>query len=315
MALTFFVDAAHASACRLQTSSPSQSIIGFPSGREVAVYGHAHGMTEEVLDLRRLAEDKLSSNEQYLENAKNKLKSLSATLTDYRIEVAHLHALAKASKLNFIGLEYGPKIMNSIDQFSKDFMPMARANFKMRGISNEALLDDTFLVLVGPAHYLTQTEPKLMKDVSLAGVEDEDLMQRSLNSQLEGRQKLYEYFLVVLNVGEREELRQIVKNAYHKAVREYDRHRFLEDDWIMAEIENKVPDFLLPKAKAVLNSALATAELLRQRDKLSFPKLMSLNGSGVLLIGFMHQRSISTMLELACLMEKPAPTATPETVR
>lgn len=65
---------------------------------------------------------------------------------------------------------------------SEVFLPMSRENSRNRGLKEAAWLDDAFLIFVGPAQYLAQTAPGSMKSIRIFAVEDDALMQKSLNA-------------------------------------------------------------------------------------------------------------------------------------
>lgn len=293
----FVVSPVFAKICEIREVGRLRS-VAFPSGKKVALAGHAHGLTEEVMNLARLADDTKNSNEVYLLNAAQTLVSLKGTLEQYQEDVTAIKELIRSNDLNFIALEYGDQIMRLMTEYARVFLPMTRENLKTRGLKEAQFIDDAFLVFAGPALYLTHKEPELMKNVKVIAVEDDELMQRSLDMQSDGGARLQNFFA---NADVTDQIKTSVSQLWARTILEYDLHRFLEDDWVFGELKSKVPASLVEAAKDPIISALAAAELLRKRDAQSSKKILEQEGSGILLIGSAHSRSMSNILRNACL--------------
>lgn len=275
--------------------------VAFPSGEKISLVGHSHGLTAEVMDLARLADDQKNSNDVYLLNGAQSLASLKGTLKQYREDVDAIRQLIRQGDLNYIALEYGDQIMRLMTEYARVFLPMTRENLKARGLTEGQFVDDAFLVFAGPALYLKHKESELMKNIRIVGIEDDDLMQRSLDAQSEGGTRL-QSFLSKGNISE--QTKNAVSNLWARAILEYDLHQFLVDEWIFNELKSQVSASLFEGAKNPIISALAAAELLRKRDAQSSQKILKLEGSGVLLIGSAHSRSLSNIFRNTCLSQK-----------
>ena len=117
------------------------------------------------------------------------MAELQTTLNEFRDDSKFLSQQVDSGKISFIALEYGPEIMKLMSQYSAKFRPMALGNFSRRGIDDPQLRDDAFLVFAGPAHYLLHTQPGKMKTIELSPIEDDQLMQKSLNDLAEAATK------------------------------------------------------------------------------------------------------------------------------
>lgn len=287
----------YAQVCEIQEAGHLRT-VNYPSGKALSVEGHSHGITAEVMSLARLADDSKNNNEIYLLNAIQTVAALKETLEQYRENVATIKSLIEAGKLNFIALEYGDQIMEVMTKYSQIFLPMTRENLGTRGLKESQMIDDAFLIFAGPALYLMQKEPELMKNIKVVAVEDDELMQQSLDMESDGGSRLR---LFAKKPGVTKEIGSVVNNLWARVILEYDLHRYLEDDWVFDELKSKVPVSLVEAAKAPIISALAAAQLLRRRDSKSSQKVLVQEGSGILLIGAAHARSMSNIFRNACL--------------
>ncbi len=287
--------------CATEKSDNRGSVKFRDSGRTLTVIGHEHGITLEVMSMGRLADDVSSTNEEYLVKALMRLKSFEETLKQYRAEVAELRALIQAKKIDFIALEYGDEIMQAMTMQTRIYLPMTRANLENRGLKPSSIVDDSFLIFAGPAQYLQQTDPELMKNVRIVGVEDDDLMQKGLDLMTDAEDRLQ---TLAAAVGKNSDIYKFTERAYGRAVLEYDLHKFLEDEWITREVDQKVPASLRSKVMDPIISGFAAAEILRKRDAQSSAKLLAQEGSGVLIIGSAHVRSLTNLIQSACAAGK-----------
>ncbi len=299
----FVISPVFAQVCAVTKAGRLQSVT-FTSGKKITVIGHEHGQTSEVMNLESLAGDTKNSNAVYLTNASRSLIALHTTLQHYREDVAAIKELVRSGDLNYVAVEWGDEIAEIMKSRSRWFLPMARENLKARGfpagLPAETLLDDAFLIYATPALYLTHKEPEVLKNVKIVSVENENLMERSLKAIAERDARLQSFFAKT-NVTD--EIKGSVKQLSSRAIMEYDLHRFLEDDWVFDLLKSEVPLSLVESAKDVIRPALEAAELLRQRDALASQKILTQRGSGVLLIGSAHSRSMAEILRKTCLSE------------
>lgn len=285
--------------CEIMDSGFFQSIT-YPSGKTLSVIGHTHGITADVMNLARLADDSKNSNEVYLMDAIQTVASLKNTLKQYREEVAVLKSLIQTGSLNFIALEYGDQTMQLMAKNSQMFLPMTQENLKVRGLTESQLIDDAFLIFAGPTLYLTQKEPELMKNVKVLAIEDDELMQRSLDMQSDAEARFNSFSK---KPGVTDQIKATVSGMLTRAILEYDLHHFLQDDWIFDQLKSKISTSLFEAAQDPIVSALVVANLLRQRDIKSSPKILAQDGTGILLIGSAHFRSMANIFKNDCLIQ------------
>lgn len=276
----------------------NKATISFSADRKFTIVGQSHGITIEVMSLARIADDTSTPNDQFIQNAKAMLANFDVTLNQYKESVRYLRQAINEGDIDYIALEYGDQIMEMMTYQSKLFLPMAKENFKNRGLEDNQIIDDAYLVFAGPAHYLVNTSPDLMKSVRIVGVEDDSLMQESLDMMTDGEARLDNFFS---KIPGKKAVRDYVEAAYVRTIMEYDQHENFKDDWLFQPLSENVPQDLIQAAKDPLYSALVAANLLRKRDAKSSKKLLQQNGSGVLFIGSAHLNSLSKILQNECL--------------
>lgn len=296
LALTFalFVPVySQARVCEPQVR-PQGVAIQFKNGQQILIIGHNHGITENVMKLGRLATDTTSANDVLLAESKKRIKDLDLTLKFYREEVDFLTKQISAGRIQFIALEYGPEIMQMMTREAGAFLPMTKANLANRKMAETKLVDDSYLVFAGPTLYLVNTRPALMKNIRLAPIEDDFLMQRSLDYLSHTASSITAF------TNKYPHLENVILDLFTVIQSNYDLHQYQQDEWLDRLIQKAIPQPFANEAKVALEPALEAAELFRQRDQQSSFKLLAQPGSGVLLIGSSHVRSLANLFSADC---------------
>lgn len=305
-AVTFcFTDFAEAKTpllCEVQSKNRFHQ-MPFPSGKSLSVIGHIHGLTSDVLNLSVLATDSTSSNEVYLQKAELLLKPLKTTLQNFREDLQVLKKLLVKKQVNFIALEYSEEIKNLMLTNAIQFLNLTKKNLADRGIKKPSLLDDAFLIFAGPTYYLLIKEVALFRkpDVKIIAAEDGPLMQKSLDLYAQAESHLYDFFSSKKTTQPMKDLMLEIK---HQLIFNYQDVDESTEKQILNLIPSQITDHQLQtSALAATGILIETAQVMRQRDGISTSKILSAEGSGILLIGKAHINSILRLFYQHCLLE------------
>lgn len=293
--------------------------VRFPGGRQITIVGHRHGETKKVLALSQLATDHESSNPELLAAVRRSLSDLGVRLAlqDFREEVPFIRSEILAKRIDFIAVENGKELFDLLDRESKFFKPMALSNLGRRGLAAPRLVDDAFLVYSGPTRYLRKIDPDLMKTVTVLPIEDDALMEQSLDSL--GRVEVTHDKIsnaLAKDHPFREVLDKIYSNSFGKPVRNEPGNYY---KILRQASEQEIRDYLLSASPqsvrediAVYVSELRKAMMeLDLRDTKKVENLMKAKGSGVYFVGTAHLKSLAVKLAEACSRSQAVPALDP----
>lgn len=288
--------------CAVTTNGRLHAVT-YSTERILSVSGHSHGVTSEVLALARVADDIKTDNETYRQNSAQSLAALQETLVQYRQDVAAIKQQIREGRLKYIALEYGPKIMTYMQENARLFLPYLRRNLKLRGLKEASWMDDAHLIFAGPALYLRNVEPELMKEIKLVAVEDDELMQNSLDEIKKGEEHLGQLKrrTDVTGVSLKE-----AASLWEEIIENYDIRRYDISAPAIAVLKSKFPAASASDFDGALKAAMAAADVLRERDTRASKKFLAETGSGILLIGSSHLRAMSKIIQDDCLKQKKA---------
>ncbi len=271
--------------------------VNFPDGHNITIVGHFHGETSKTSKLGLLATDRDSSNEYLLGSARKRLDEQKAVLKDFREEVSYIVEESKKGSIKFIALENGTRTFSSLNKISKVFEVMALANFNRRGISDLQLLNDAFLVFIGPTRFIKMRSPQTLRAIRIIPIEDDHLMKKSLNSIDEFLETM-ENFKKSLPAGH--SLHKTIEHLADSGFYSYHETLKTPSDQLISSALAATPVEFREKMEVLVKKLIRVMNELNQRDLAKSQKLIQQATSGVYFVGLSHLRSLASKLAEAC---------------
>lgn len=278
--------------------------VAFPDGRKFTVVGHAHGVTKSILDLQMLVNDVESSNDRFLNELKRRLQVVSETVEHFKADRQYLLSRLEANDVQFVALEAGEAMLKTTNERTGIMWGGGKENLDRRKLNQNAILHETILAYGGAGRYVKIMHPEYREAYKLVGVENDNLMQESLDSVDEAADQLnILYDRLPRNHPFRETLFGLLASGrYHEMLGYPEGH-------IIAELRQMAPPEVRVQIPGFVRALLKKARLLRERDRQTTPKLLANKGSTIYFVGFAHLDSQLQLLEEACRRQLFSPVA------
>jgi hypothetical protein len=290
---------AQAGMCKLITPPDGgmkgrQLTIEFPSGRKITLVGHIHGNVERTARVIPAISNQGLSNEEYVENLNQILTDDKPALKHYQEDVEFLKESLSKKEYSFVALESGPGETKLFEALAKDLNERSISEFNRRKIQSGSLRRNSILLVSTPVFYQKQFEPGLYKNVEILGAEDADLLSKSYEEMValtDAEKKL---------TSKAPETKEDILEVSRWLQNEYFELDDVPDKEVIDSITKNAPQNLKQDVAKYVESGLKAYRTIRKRDKYISNQLLSKDGSGLLLIGQAHLRSIGVLILQEC---------------
>lgn len=272
----------------------------FPDGRRITVIGHAHGETKDILKLEGLFADTTSSNEDFLAVRKKDLQEVDLTLKHFRAEVDFLLSEVHAKAVNFVALEAGNKVLEYFSDGTTRLFVFGQKNLEKRKLNEPQVFRDSILAYGGPGRYVKLFYPETRDKYEIVGVEDDEVMQASLDAIDEAASQLG---ILYQRLPAGHPFRVTASNMVDNAKYNYQAVLKFSEDAVIREFLDISPPEARIQMPKFIRTLYKLARLMRERDEKTRIKLLNQKGSGIYFVGFAHLQSQSELLRDACLRQ------------